>query len=163
MHFHPLHPALVHFPIACWVLAVPCDIAGWLHMPQAWYAAYLLILGGVVLALPAMLAGMPDLAKLKNNKTVLAVAYRHIGLIGSAWILYLVSLMLRVGEGRTPAEAPGLAATACALIGLVVLLAGAWHGAELVYSYGIGIRRRRSLPSNPVSRQHAPGTAPEKN
>ncbi|HEX5056418.1 MAG TPA: DUF2231 domain-containing protein [Gammaproteobacteria bacterium] len=163
MHFHPLHPALVHFPIACWVLAVPCDIAGWLYMPQAWYAAYLLILGGVVLALPAMLAGMPDLAKLKNNKTVMAVAYRHIGLIGSAWILYLVSLMLRVGKGRTPAEAPGVAASACALIGLMLLLAGAWHGAELVYSYGIGIRRRRSLSSQPVSRQQPLESTTEKN
>ena len=127
MHLHPLHPALVHFPIACWVLAVPCDIAGWMHVPQAWYAAYLLILGGVILALPAMLAGMPDLAKLKNNKTVMAVAYRHIGFIGSAWILYLVSLMLRVGEGRTPASATGVFATACAIVGLLVLLAGACH------------------------------------
>ena len=160
MHLHPLHPALVHFPIACWVLAVPCDIAGWLHIPQAWYAAYLLILGGVILALPAMLAGMPDLAKLKNNKTVMAVAYRHIGLIGSAWIFYLVSLMLRVGEGRDPASAPGVAATACALIGLVVLLAGAWHGAELVYSYGIGIRRRRTLPNPSGSRQQSTDKMP---
>jgi uncharacterized membrane protein len=142
MHLHPLHPALVHFPIACWVLAVPCDLAGWLYISQAWYAAYLLIMGGVILALPAMLAGMPDLAKLKNNKTVMAVAYRHIGLIGSAWILYLVSLML-----RSPAASPGVAATGFALAGLIVLLMGAWHGAELVYSYGIGIRRRRTLPA----------------
>ena len=163
MHLHPLHPALVHFPIACWVLAVPCDIAGWLHVPQAWYAAYLLILGGVILALPAMLAGMPDLAKLKNNKTVMAVAYRHIGLIGFAWILYLVSLMLRMGEGRDPALTPGVAATACAFTGLVVLLAGAWHGAELVYSYGIGIRRRRTLPNPSGSRQQSTDKIPEKN
>jgi uncharacterized membrane protein len=147
MHLHPLHPALVHFPIACWVLAVPCDLAGWLYTPQAWYAAYLLIMGGVILALPAMLAGMPDLAKLRNNKTVMAVAYRHIGLIGSAWILYLVSLMLRMEEGRSPAASPGAAATGFALAGLIVLLIGAWHGAELVYSYGIGIRRRRTLPA----------------
>jgi uncharacterized membrane protein len=150
MHFHPLHPALVHFPIACWVLAVPCDVAGWLHVPQAWYAAYFLILGGVILAVPAMLAGMPDLMKLKNNKTVLAVAYRHMALIGSAWIFYLASLMLRM---EMPMAAPGMAATACATAGLVLLLMGAWHGAELVYSYGIGIRRRRTLPATPVSKQ----------
>ena len=25
---HPLHPALVHFPIACWSLATLADIAG---------------------------------------------------------------------------------------------------------------------------------------
>jgi uncharacterized membrane protein len=163
MHFHPLHPALVHFPIACWVLAVPCDIAGWLHIPQAWYAAYLLILGGVVLALPAMLAGMPDLAKLKNNKTVMAIAYRHIGFIGAAWILYLVSLMFRMGEGRAPASSPGAAATVCAVAGLAMLLAGAWHGAELVYSYGIGIRRRRALPSSSTIRQQQTDRLPEKN
>lgn len=163
MHFHPLHPALVHFPIACWVLAVPCEIAGWLHVQQAWYAAYWLILGGVVLALPAMLAGMPDLAKLKNNKTVVAIAYRHIGWVGSAWILFLVSLMLRMGEGRVPGAMPGLGATACLLAGLVMLLIGAWHGAELVYSYGIGVRRRRNLPSGSVAQQHPTGGTPEKN
>jgi uncharacterized membrane protein len=150
MHLHPLHPALVHFPIACWVLAVPCDLAGWLYISQAWYAAYLLIMGGVILALPAMLAGMPDLAKLKNNKTVMAVAYRHIGLIGFAWILYLVSLMLRMDEGRSPVASPGAAATGFAVAGLIVLLMGAWHGAELVYSYGIGIRRRRTLPAGKI-------------
>src|SRR5688572_772712 len=142
MHLHPLHPALVHFPIACWVLAVGCDLAGWLYISQAWYAACLLIVGCVILALPAMLAGRPDRAKLNNNKTVMAVAYRHIGLIGSAWILYLVSLML-----RSPSASPGAAATGFALAGLIVLLMGAWHGAELVYSYGIGIRRRRTLPA----------------
>ena len=162
MHSHPLHPALVHFPIACWVLAVPCDFAGWFHVPQAWYAAYLLIFGGVILALPAMVAGMPDLAKLKNNKTILAVAYRHMGLIGSAWILYLISLLLRVGEGGMPAASPGMAATACAVAGLVLLLAGAWHGAELVYSYGIGIRRRRTLPATPSAKQES-DKIPQKN
>ena len=25
---HPLHPALVHFPIACWSLATAADLAG---------------------------------------------------------------------------------------------------------------------------------------
>jgi uncharacterized membrane protein len=162
MHLHPLHPALVHFPIACWVLAVPCDIAGWLYIPQAWYAAYLLILGGVILALPAMLAGMPDLAKLKNNKTVMAIAYRHIALIGASWILYLVSLLLRVGEGGASIASPGVPATIFAVAGLIMLIMGAWHGAELVYSYGIGIRRRRNLPISPAIPPHQPDKLPYK-
>jgi uncharacterized membrane protein len=134
---HPIHPALVHFPIACWVLALPCDIVAWMHWFPWGRAAYLLILGGVLLALPAMLAGMLDLRRVKNNEPAQAIAYRHIMLIACAWLSYLFSLMLRF---EAPASSSGIGVLATAT-GFVLLLIGAWHGAELVYHHGVGVHR----------------------
>jgi uncharacterized membrane protein len=36
MSRHPLHPAIVHFPIACWSLAVVADFASLLLGEAAW-------------------------------------------------------------------------------------------------------------------------------
>jgi uncharacterized membrane protein len=137
---HPLHPALVHFPIACWVLSAPCDLAAWwLNDAQYWHIAWLLIAAGILLALPAMLAGMLDMAKIQNkNKKALKILHWHIGLVSTAWLFYLISLILR--EAST--APPGAAAVICAVVGLIVLLVGGWHGAELVYRHGIGFKRR---------------------
>src|SRR3546814_14287794 len=51
---HPLHPALVHFPVACWSLATIADVASlWLGQPAWWLAGVLLVIGTIA-ALAAM-------------------------------------------------------------------------------------------------------------
>jgi uncharacterized membrane protein len=137
---HPVHPALVHFPIACWVLALPCDLAAWLEWFPWSRPAYLLILGGVLLALPAMLAGMLDFKRVEDDEAALPLAYRHVTLIACAWLAYLTSLMLRLDSFTTP---PGLAAVLATATGFVFLIVGAWHGAELVYGHGVGVHSRQ--------------------
>lgn len=135
---HPVHPALVHFPIACWVLALPFDLIAWLGWSSWSRTAYLLILGGVLLALPAMLAGMLDLKRVEDNERALPIAYRHITLMACAWLSYLVSLMLRLESLTSPPEIAAVLATAT---GFIFLITGAWHGAELVYGHGVGMHR----------------------
>lgn len=133
---HPLHPALVHFPIACWTGALFADIAGWYSgEPDGWRLAYFLIAAGLLLALPAMLAGLLDLMSLGDDKAVFPVAQRHIFLMACAWLFYLTALMFR--EQASP---PEFVAISCSVAGFLSLLAGAWHGGELVYRHGVGIR-----------------------
>jgi uncharacterized membrane protein len=138
---HPFHPALVHFPIACWVLALPCDVlAQWWYDPHWAQRAADLIAAGILLALPAMVAGLVEFGKIDTRHPASTTAYWHLALVSGAWLLYLVSWILRFNMTKTGAVIPGPAAVGIACAGLLALIAGAWYGAHLVYHHGIGQR-----------------------
>lgn len=135
---HPLHPALVHFPIACWSLATAADLASPFLGEAAWRPAGLLMLAGLGFALPAMLAGFLELLKLDEGTPALAVANRHMLLVMAAVACYAASLLLRA-EG-TRLHAPGAVAIALGVAGFGCLAAAGWLGGRLVYEYGVGRR-----------------------
>ena len=78
---HPLHPALVHFPVACWTLASMADALSlfWRTGPLQLLAAVLLALG-CALGLLAATAGFIELLKLPANHPAERTAYQHMGL-----------------------------------------------------------------------------------
>ncbi|MGE5167611.1 MAG: DUF2231 domain-containing protein, partial [Deltaproteobacteria bacterium] len=64
---HPLHPALVHFPVACWSVATAADLAS-LHFGEpAWRLAGALLVIGLVMAVPALLAGLYELTRVAQD------------------------------------------------------------------------------------------------
>lgn len=136
---HPIHPMLVHFPIATWVISTLCDIAG-LFTPNELVnqVAGVLLVTGTVTALFAMVAGLMELAKIEQQSPALKVANQHMLLMMTGWSLYAVSLFLRL-EG-TQLGQPGLAAVALSVAGLTVLCVAGWLGGRLVYEYGVGVR-----------------------
>ena len=70
---HPFHPALVHFPIACWGLSHPTDLAALAGIEilvfglDCWAVSGLLVWAGVVTALPAMIVGIYDFMQLPDE------------------------------------------------------------------------------------------------
>ena len=59
---HPLHPALVHFPVVCWTVAPVLDLVYLLtQAPVFWQAEYICLAIGVIMGLVAMCAGLMDL------------------------------------------------------------------------------------------------------
>lgn len=91
---HPLHPALVHFPVACWTLATAADfVSGWYGEP-AWQLAGALLALGCVLAVPAMAAGLLELPRVPEGKAMRDV-YLHMGAMSLALTLFVCSLLLR--------------------------------------------------------------------
>ena len=57
----PVHPALVHFPVAFWALVPVLDVAAWLERAaEYWRLDWYFALAGVISALPAMVAGGLD-------------------------------------------------------------------------------------------------------
>ena len=134
---HPLHPMLVHFPIAFWSLATLCDGLALLGNEQAGAYVWLLLVIGLVMAVPAMLAGFIDLV-------VLAPAaerdgQRHMMLMGLAWTAYLVALLSRL-EGAVLVFEPQTLSIICTTLGLALMAAGGWYGGQLVYTHGAGQR-----------------------
>lgn len=133
---HPPHPALVHFPIACWSLASAADLAS-LHIGQAaWWLAGVLLAIGLACAIPAMIAGFMELMRLPEDSAAIKDVNRHMLMVMAAFSLYLASLLLRV-DGMT-LHAPGLLAMALSLGGFICLGVAGWLGGKLVYVHRLG-------------------------
>lgn len=136
---HPLHPMLVHFPVALWSLAIAAD-AGGLISGEAWW--WSISSGcqalGLVAATLAMIAGALDFAALPRGHPAQDSAVAHIMAMSIAWLCFLASLALRGLPGEAP---PPLAALIAAGAGFVAMAVGGWLGGRLVYHYGVGVRR----------------------
>lgn len=133
---HPLHPALVHFPVACWSLATCADIASlWLGRP-AWRLAGELLAIGLLTALAAMLAGLFEYARIAEGSPALPDARRHMLFALMAFVFYGASLALRL-HGTT-LVAPTGPALATGMAGFLCLGAAGWLGGKLVHQHRIG-------------------------
>lgn len=137
---HPVHPALVHFPIACWSLAVAADFAFalWPERVGVTYAPLLLAVG-CCMALAAMLAGLLELSRIEDGP-VMKDVWMHMGLMLAAFAFFALRLFLRL-DGLTPL-APNALAYEVDVVGFVTLAAGGWCGGKLVYTHGIGVAKK---------------------
>ena len=135
---HPLHPALVHFPVACWTAAPVLDVVYLLtQAPLFWQVGYGLLATGVIIGLAAMCAGLMDLMAIAADSPAQPVAQRHMLLMGSAWMLYVLALVLHPLHGA-PTPAQLWTDLGLCLGGFLTLAVGAYAGARLVYDFGIG-------------------------
>lgn len=135
---HPLHPALVHFPIAAWTAAWLGDLA-YLFVGDAlwWRLSYWAIVAGVVTGLAAMTAGLVELTTMGARHPAMGTALRHMAWMGSAWAVFTLDLVLR--QPGTPAQPPVLwLLVLLSFAGWLLLLPGGYLGARLVYEYGVG-------------------------
>lgn len=138
---HPLHPMLVHFPIALWTATVALDGAGWfLGQPALSTVAFGSLAAGLAVALLAMIAGALDYAAIPKQHAAQGTAVSHMLAMGSAWLLFMVSLALR---GWPPREPAPVWAIAVALLGFTVMAVGGWLGGKLVYGFAIGVISRK--------------------
>ncbi len=140
---HPLHPMLVHFPIAFWSLATALDLLFFMGLQDQWLvlfqgltkgAVYLIALG-LTFSVPAMAAGLIDLASL--DKRAEKTGLYHMLFMSTTWCLYLVSLVLHIKNGIIQESISALTITA-SLSGFITLAIGGYYGGELVYKHGSG-------------------------
>jgi uncharacterized membrane protein len=135
---HPLHPALVHFPIACWSLATAADLASLVWGEPAWRFAGVLLLAGIGFAIPAMLAGFLELAKISEENPAIADVNRHMIVVMNALAFYTASLFLRL-QGTRLIE-PGALAIGLSIVGFASLCVAGWLGGKLVYTHRLGVK-----------------------
>ena len=136
---HPLHPALVHFPIACWSLATFADLASLVWGRPAWLLAGTLLAVGTLTALAAMATGFVELLKVDAEHPANKDLNRHMILVMAAWCCYAASLALRWRDASLgQADAIGLALS---VIGFLVLCVAGWFGGKLVYGHGLGVSK----------------------
>jgi uncharacterized membrane protein len=133
---HPLHPALVHFPVACWSLATAADIASLFWGRPAWHLAGVLLVIGTACAVPAMLAGFMELIRIPEDSPAMKDVYRHMLAVMGALTAYAVSLFMRL-DGTT-LTAPGHVEIGLSVLGFLFLGWAGWLGGKLVYTHRLG-------------------------
>jgi uncharacterized membrane protein len=133
---HPVHPVLVHFPIALLLSATIADLAWVAGLTANTQIAAVMMAGGLAGGLLAMGAGMVDFARL--DEAVVPHAVRHMTVVGLAWVGYAIALYLRRDSlsANGVVEAPTIALS---IVSALVLAFGGWLGGRLVYTFGAGV------------------------
>lgn len=134
---HPLHPALVHFPVACWSLAVATDVASLWFGEAAWRWSGGLLAVGCTMALAAMLAGMMELPRVPEG-AAMRDAWAHMGAMLAAFTFFTARLLLRLDHLQP--LAPDAISFALDAAGFLTLAVGGWFGGRLVYGHSVGRR-----------------------
>src|SRR5207247_10754953 len=64
---HPLHPAVVHFPVALWSVSLVWDaLAAWTGAATWWHAGFWCLVAGLVMALPAAATGLMEFITIED-------------------------------------------------------------------------------------------------
>ena len=133
---HPLHPMLVPFPIAFFVGVLAADLAFRASSDPFWArGSVMLLIGGLVMAALAAVAGLTDVLGDRMVREV-RVVWWHLSGNVVAVLLELWNLILRLGAG---AENVGSLGLALSVIVVLILLVTGWLGWEMVYRRHVGV------------------------
>ncbi len=139
---HPLHPILVHVPMAMWPGALVFDllsrwnIGGNTAVRLSFYA----IIFGLAAALLAVPTGLLDWSGIKKEKPAWKVGLYHMALNLFVTLLFAINLALRWPAFREAMVVTGTELLLSA-IGTLLLIVSAYFGGMMTYTYGISVAR----------------------
>jgi nitrite reductase/ring-hydroxylating ferredoxin subunit/uncharacterized membrane protein len=148
----PLHPALVHLPIALLPLSVVFDVASWIfRRPELMLVpgAFLCIVAGLATGLIAAVFGVVDYIGIRNDHPAKRTATWHMLLNILALGLFAAGAGLRYGE-LSDVQTSGTSLIV-SVVGLLVLGYSGYLGGILVYDDGVGVGRHRRRTRTPES------------
>jgi uncharacterized membrane protein len=133
---HPLHPPLTDVTIGMFVLAAGLAVIGSLGAieDKAGPAAWLALIGGLIVAAPTALSGFADWILLEWGSDRWRTATWHLTLMVSAVALFAIAAWLQhPGYQHGDVTAGGLIFS---LAGVAVLTGGGWLGGAMVFVHG---------------------------
>lgn len=130
---HSVHGALTDLPIGVFTLVILFDILG------AADAARISLVVGILATVAAAVAGYADYADTDGRARDRATLHSTIMVV--ALVLYLISLVTRIGEIGVPPL--GLALS---VVAYVTITAGAYVGGDVVYALGNMVSRHAWRP-----------------
>ncbi len=145
----PIHPMLVHYPIALWTTSVVTDIIFYFYRNTSLILiSKFLIAAGIVGAILAALPGLIDFLTI-TEPAAKKTGTLHLVLNVSALLLFGLSLYLRMKNYGAPAvghhlQVPFIVSVA----GLIDMTIGASLGGKLVYRYRMGVDEVSNPPNS---------------
>lgn len=140
---HPLHPALVHFPIGLFILSLVLDIAAYLEVTSNDLArgSYYAIALGLPMGMLAALAGLADRSDIRLDHPSRKTVNLHMTLNIISLGFFGINLFLR--SRQLDATAVSLPYLLLSLIGVGMTLVSGYMGGTMVYDDGVGVGRHR--------------------
>jgi uncharacterized membrane protein len=156
---HPLHPPLTDATIGMFVLATGLSVVGalgWIE-EAAGKAAWLALVGGLIVAAPTAVTGFADWLTIAWGSPTWRTATLHLTAMVTAVSLFGVAAWLQWdGYQDATVTTGGLVA---ALLGFAALTAGGWLGGAIVFVHGMRVQAvRETTPDDDLSR-HPGGAA----
>lgn len=160
---HPLHPALVHFPIGLFVLSLLLDVVSLVTAPSndaLVRAAFYAMIGGIITAAGAAIPGLMDWRRIRRDHPAKKTATNHMILNFAAVGVYIINAAVRAGA-LNALETP-IFPFILSLLGIGVLSYSGYLGGALVYEDGIAVGRHRRRTATPretlrISEEAGPG------
>ena len=146
---HPLHPALVHFPIGLFVLSLVLDIVSYLKVTSNdLLRASLYAMGvGLALGILAALTGLVDRSDIRLDHPARKTATIHMTLNLTALGLFAINFFLRLGQGNLIVVP--LLYLLLSVVGVGIILVSGYLGGTMVYDNGIAVGRHRRYTHTP--------------
>lgn len=146
---HPLHPILVHFPIALFVLSFLLDAASfiWPEFNGLVAGAFYCMALGVLTALLAAIPGFVDYTDIRDDHPGKKYATSHMILNLIVVGIYAVNLGIRYSEIHV-ATTPWIPFF-LSVAGIVLLSISGYLGGAMIYDDGIGVGRHRRKTRTP--------------
>jgi nitrite reductase/ring-hydroxylating ferredoxin subunit/uncharacterized membrane protein len=137
---HPLHPMLVAFPLALWIVSIIFDLLGLaLHNPALWAAGFYAIVAGIVGGALAAVPGIIDwLSVVPPQSSAKKRGFIH-GSVNSVVLILFIVEAVRRGAAAT---VPDAISVILSIVGIILLSYSGWLGGTLVYRNQIGVDHR---------------------
>jgi len=150
----PLHPMLVHFPLALYPASLLFD--GLSHVAadgNPWVrGAFTLIVAGLAVSALAAVTGFADYLLVESGTRIWKLATTHLTVMLVASVAFLGGALLRARDLNVTATPAGLVALSLAGAGLLAF--GALLGGDLVYRHGRRVERSPATPDEDPLGEH---------
>ncbi len=141
MFLPPLHPTLVHFPIALLLIGALLSLLSiWRWHERLQDVAFWALLSGWVLTLPAIISGLIDKNDLQVDSLANQVADQHTTTIFVMWGLFGLALYYQYRWRSDMTSGQRWLLTALLVIASLILVIAGHLGGRLVYELGVGVR-----------------------
>ncbi|MDQ2076844.1 DUF2231 domain-containing protein [Marinimicrobium sp. ABcell2] len=139
---HPIHPALIHFPVAALILLIGADLGYILTEDVFWARAGLWLAGvGTIGGWVAGTAGLIDLVLVMRIRRLIT-AWSHAILAVMMLSLATLNWLLRYADPVVFIVPWG---AYLSLLTGALIAASAFLGGQLVYEYGVGVNTEEAL------------------
>ena len=148
----PLHPPLTDFPIVAYIFGAAFDVislaggTGHTFPREFWHAGTYVFIGGLAVALLAVLTGLWDAWKSSEAGTqARRTINTHATIMVTATVLALADIVWRLNDYHSHATTPAGIMVLSLVIAALVLL-GATFGGSMVYEYGFNVETAGDSP-----------------
>ncbi|HLO00888.1 MAG TPA: DUF2231 domain-containing protein [Pyrinomonadaceae bacterium] len=137
---HPIHPAIIPFPIALWVFSLVADVIYLWRGNLVWrnYIAFYTMLAGIIGAAVAAVPGFIDWLSLKDPNVV-RIANWHARLNVVALLIFAASFYLRTASGARFVSGSYTIPIGLSVLGVILISIAGYLGGEMVFKHGVAV------------------------